>query len=83
MILSIILKCKFTLLLYLSVHHYWQHVVIESAVKERLHIVCTDDYDWQCHSVIADFMMNYEKQMLIMNVKINQHCTICQMSFYT
>jgi len=34
-------------------------------------------------TVIVSFMMNYEKQMLIISVKMNQHCTICQMSLCT
>ena len=49
-------------------------------VKESILIKCADEKIRHCYSVIADFMIDYKKQMLITEIKMNQHCTICQVS---
>jgi hypothetical protein len=79
MALFIILDCKSS---------SWPHVLNfptdnkqqSDPVKDELNIVCADSQSRQCHPVIADFMIDYEEQILITGVKMNQQCTICQVS---
>ncbi len=55
--------------------------VIEKAIKDDVDIICIDDFTRKCHSIIIKFMINYEEQILIMNIKKNQQCFIYQISF--
>ncbi len=34
----------------------------------------------QCFSIIAGFICDYEEQVLITDIKSDQHCIICQVS---
>jgi len=52
--------------------------MIEKVIKDDVNIVCIDDLTRKCHSIIVEFMMNYEEQILIMSIKKNQQCSICQ-----
>ena len=54
---------------------------IEKAIKDDVDIVCIDDFTRKCHSIIVEFMINYEEQILITNIKKNQQCFIYQILF--
>ena len=51
------------------------------AVADKI-ILYTNNYYRHYHSIIIDFKINYEKQILIMKVKINHHYIICIILFY-
>ncbi len=48
--------------------------------RNNIFVLCTDNKIRQCYSIIVEFMMNYEKQVLITDIKMNQQCSICQVS---
>ena len=54
--------------------------VVERYAKIDLSMRCADDQTRWCFFIIADFSINYEKQVLIINVKSRMHCSICQVS---
>ncbi len=54
--------------------------VIEAIIRNDISILCADNKIKQCYSIIIKFMMNYEKQVLITDIKMNQQCSICQVS---
>jgi len=66
-------------------HHLFKNMfdisMIKKVIKDDVDIVCADDFTRKCHSIIIEFMMNYEEQILIMSIKKNQQCFICQISF--
>ncbi len=43
-------------------------------------MLCVDEYHRFCHSIIVSFKINYEKQVLITNIKSEVHCSICTVS---
>ena len=64
--------------LYVFNYFYWWWAAIKTAAKDEFDIVCADRLSCWCHSMIADFMIDYKKQILITDVKMNQHYIICQ-----
>jgi len=54
--------------------------MIEKVIKDDVDIICADNLTRKCHSIIIEFMMNYEEQILIMSIKKNQQCSIYQIS---
>ena len=38
---------------------------------------CADRRYWRCFPIIAGFISDYEKQMVITGVKSGQHCPMC------
>jgi len=54
--------------------------MIEKVIKDDVNIICADNLTRKCHSIIIEFMMNYEEQILIMSIKKNQQCSIYQIS---
>jgi hypothetical protein len=67
--------------LYLSqFEHLLTSLVIKKFTLSEADLLCTDNYIQQCHSVIADFMIDYEKQIMIAEIKNNQQCSICRIS---
>ena len=41
-----------------------------------MNIHYANDYIKHCHSIINEFIMNYKKQILIIDIKINKHYNI-------
>ena len=58
--------------------HLLTSLVIKKFTLSEADLLCTDDYIWWCHSVIADFMIDYEKQIMIAEIKNDQQCSICR-----
>ncbi len=54
--------------------------IIQVMFRNDIFILCMNNKIKQCYSIIIEFMMNYEKQVLITDIKINQQCFICQVS---
>lgn len=46
--------------------------------NEKIIIYCANIQYWQCFFIVTNFICDYEKQIVITNVKNNQHCSICQ-----
>ena len=42
-------------------------------------MLCANEYTRKCFSIIANIMIDYEKQILIIDVKSDKHCSMCQM----
>ena len=55
---------------------------LETFVVANKIMLCANDYYCHCHSIIIDFKINYEEQILITKIKINQYCIIYIISFY-
>ncbi len=51
---------------------------IEKVIKDDVDIICVNDLTRKCYSIIVEFMMNYEEQILITSIKKNQQCFIYQ-----
>ncbi len=51
-------------------------------IRNNISVLCANNKIRQCYSIIIKFMMNYEKQVLITYIKMNQQCFICQVSFH-
>ncbi len=51
--------------------------VVEAMIRNDISVLCADNKIRQCYSIIVEFMMNYEKQVLITDIKMNQQCFIC------
>ncbi len=56
--------------------------VVEVMIRNDISVLCANNKIRQCYSIIIEFMMNYEKQVLITDIKMNQQCSICQVSFH-
>ena len=60
----------------------FEHLLISLVIKKftlsEVDLLCTNDYIQQCHSVIADFIIDYEKQIMIAEIKNDQQCSICR-----
>ena len=52
--------------------------MIKKVIKDDVDIICAEDFTRKYHSIIVEFMMNYEEQILIMSIKKIQQCSICQ-----
>ena len=42
-------------------------------------MLCANEYTKKCFSIIANIMIDYEEQILIIDVKNDKHCSMCQM----
>ncbi len=60
--------------------HLLTSLVIKKFTLSEADLLCADDYIQQCHSMIADFMINYEKQIMIIEIKNDQQCLIYRIS---
>ncbi len=56
--------------------------VVEVMFRNDISVLYANNKIKQCYSIIVEFMMNYEKQVLITDIKMNQQCFICQVSFH-
>ena len=56
--------------------------VVEAMFRNNISVLCVNNKIRQCYSIIIEFIINYKKQVLITNIKMNQQCFICQVSFY-
>ncbi len=56
--------------------------VIEVMFRNNISVLCANNKIRQCYSIIIKFMMNYKKQVLITDIKMNQQCSIYQVSFH-
>ena len=54
--------------------------VIEAMFRNNISVLYANNKIRQCYSIIVKFIMNYEKQVLITNIKMNQQYSICQVS---
>ena len=45
--------------------------------KNGIKLVCTDNYKRRCYFILIDFMVDYKKQVFIINIKANMQCLIC------
>ena len=45
--------------------------------KDGIELVCADSYKRRCYPVLAGFMVDYKKQVLITGIKPNMQCSIC------
>ncbi len=54
--------------------------IIETMFRNDISVLCVNNKIRQCYSIIIEFMMNYEKQELITDIKMNQQCFIYQVS---
>ena len=52
--------------------------MIKKVIKDDVDIICAEDFTRKYHSIIVEFMINYEEQILIMSIKKIQQCSICQ-----
>ncbi|KLJ13108.1 hypothetical protein EMPG_11932 [Blastomyces silverae] len=55
------------------------HFIETLSVKDTV-ILYADEYYQKCFLIIADFMTDYKKQTLIISVKSESHCTVCEVS---
>ncbi len=56
-------------------------VTLKNCVESNDMIVkCVDFQYRRCYFILIDFICDYEKQMIIIDVKSDQHCIICQVS---
>ena len=56
------------------------YLALKSQALKSIEMLCADEYHRLCHSIIARFKIDYEKQMLITDVKSQVHCTTCTIS---
>jgi hypothetical protein len=54
--------------------------IIEAMFRNDISVLYANNKIRQCYSIIIEFMMNYEKQVLIIDIKMNQQCSIYQVS---
>jgi hypothetical protein len=82
-ILSFMLKHKLNIFR-LQIEHLlmkWLTIIKNLLQTKRMLIRCVNARIRRCVSIIIDFICDYEKQILITNIKNEQQCSICQMSF--
>jgi hypothetical protein len=59
----------------------WLTIIRNLLQMKKILIRCVDARTRRCVSIIIDFICDYEEQILITNIKNEQQCSICQMSF--
>ena len=84
-ILSIMLKCKrltrfqdFAVEQVRRIKIFNLRITIKKNSINEMFMKCVDDYIQKCFFIIATFVCDYKKQMIITSVKFNQHYMICQ-----
>ncbi len=56
-------------------------ITLKNCVESNDMIVKCADFQYRrCYFILIDFIYDYEKQMIITDVKNDQHCIICQVS---
>jgi hypothetical protein len=63
-----------------NVNVFFFSVIKDCVQKKNVVIRCANERSRRCISLIANFVCDYEKQMLIIDVKNEQHCIICRVS---
>ncbi len=66
-------KCRMLMSFFFS-------IIKNCAQRKNVVIRCANERFRRCISLIANFVCDYEKQMLIIDVKNEQHCIICRVS---
>ena len=64
------------------IHQLIMIIILETFTVVNKVMLYANNYYCHYHSIIIDFKINYEKQILITKMKINQHYNICIISFY-
>jgi hypothetical protein len=80
--LSFMLKRKWLKFVFevLNVNVFFFLVIKDCVQKENVMIRCANKQFRRCIFLIANFVCDYEEQMLIIDVKNEQHCIICRVS---
>ncbi len=55
----------------------WIITALETYAIEGVSLLCADGFTRQCYSILGPIFADYEEQVLITEVKVNQHCTLC------
>ncbi len=63
-----------------NVNSFFSSVIKDCFRSKDILIRCVDEQVRRCLSIIANFICDYEEQMLIIDVKSEQHCIICHVS---
>jgi hypothetical protein len=63
-----------------NVNVFFFSVIKDCDQRENVVIRCANERFQRCILLIANFVCDYEKQMLIIDVKSEQHCIICRVS---
>ncbi len=50
--------------------------IVEAMIKNDISVLCINNKIRQCYLIIIKFMINYKKQVLIIDIKMNQQCSI-------
>jgi len=58
----------------------WIITALKTYAIESVSLLCADDFTRQCYFILESIFANYEEQVLIIEVKTNQHCTLCTVS---
>ena len=53
---------------------------LKAMSQDDVQMRCVDKIYRRCFSILATMMTDYEKQILITSIKMNQQCSICQVS---
>lgn len=53
------------------------NIIILLKYKDGIKLVYIDGYKRCCYFILVDFIVNYEEQVFIIDIKINIHCVIC------
>ncbi len=62
----------------LNVNVFFFSIIKDCVQKKNVVIRCANEQFRRCISLIANFVCDYEEQMLIIDVKSEQHCIICR-----
>ncbi len=83
-VLFMMMKRKFaSFYVCLSIMKKWFNIAItikKILRKNDILIKCANFKYRRCFSIIADFICDYEKQIIIIEIKNEQHCIICRVS---
>lgn len=52
-------------------------VVVLFEYKDDIKLVCANGYKRHCYSVLASLIIDYEKQVPIIGIRVNIQCSIC------
>ncbi len=63
-----------------NVNVFFFSIIKDYAQKKNIVINCANKRFRRCIFLIARFVCDYEEQMLIIDVKNEQHCIICRVS---
>ncbi len=66
-----------------NANFYFFSIIKNCVQRNDVVIRCANERFRRCISLIANFVCDYEKQILIIDVKSEQHCIICRVSSKT